>query len=56
MKISKDLKRRLLVAITVGELDFDKFPELVDACRDHSKIKPMTKAEAKSIIKALEDE
>lgn len=56
MKITKDLKRRLLVAVTVGELDFDKFPELVDACREHSKIKPMTKAEAKSIIKALEDE
>lgn len=56
MKISKDLKRRLLTAITIGQLDFEKFPELVDACREHSKIKPMTKAEAKSIIKALENE
>lgn len=56
MKIDNELKRRLLAAIAVGNLDFEKFPELVDACREHSKIKPMTKAEARSIIKALEDE
>lgn len=55
MKINRELKTRLLAAITVGELDLEKFPEL-DACREHSKIKPMTKAEARSIIKALEDE
>lgn len=27
MEIDKDLKRRLLVAIAVGEIDFNKFPE-----------------------------
>ena len=36
MKIDRDLKTRLLAAITVGKLDFEKFPELIEACRkDH---------------------
>lgn len=56
MKIDSNLKRRLLAAIAVGSIDFEKFPELVDACREHSKIKPMTKETARKIINELGDE
>ena len=54
MKIDRDLKTRLLAAITVGKLDFEKFPELVEACREHSRTKPMTKEQARKIIETLD--
>lgn len=54
MKIDRDLKTRLLAAITVGNLDFEKFPELVEACREHSRIKPLTKDAARKIIETLD--
>lgn len=54
MKIDRDLKKRLLAAITVGNLDFEKFPELVEACREHSRTKPMTKEQARKIIETLD--
>ncbi|MFR0676113.1 hypothetical protein [Dysgonomonas mossii] len=54
MKIDRDLKTRLLAAITVGNLDFEKFPELVEACKEHSRTKPMTKDQARKIIQTLD--
>lgn len=54
MKIDNELKRRLLAAIAVGKFDFEKFPELVEACREHSRIKPMTKDAARKIIETLD--
>lgn len=54
MKIDDNLKRRLLAAIAVGRLDFEKFPEIVEACREQSRTKPMTKEQARKIIDALD--
>lgn len=54
MKIDNELKRRLLAAIAVGRFDFEKFPELVEACREHSRTKPMTKDQARKIIQTLD--
>ena len=54
MKVDNDLKRRLLAAIAVGKLDFEKFPELVEACREHSRTKPITKERARKIIETLD--
>lgn len=54
MRIDDNLKRRLLAAIAVGSFDFEKFPEIVESCREHSRTKPMTKDQARKIIETLD--
>lgn len=54
MKIDRYLKTRLLAAIAVGRFDFEKFPELLEACREHLQVRPMTKEQARKIIETLD--
>lgn len=52
-ELTRNMKRKLLAAVTVGVLDLEQHPELMQACVDQMSIKPISRETAKNTIKEL---
>ena len=48
------MKAKLMAAIATGTLDLEQHPELIQACMEQLKMKPLSREKAREIMKAIE--